>query len=74
MTTVTPVIGHDAAHPGARVVIIGTLGRSALIDRLARDGRLDVSGIRGRWESFLLQTVRDPLPGVSSALVIAAPA
>jgi hypothetical protein len=71
VTSVTPVIGHDAAHPGARVVIIGTLGRSALIDRLAHDGRIDVSGIRGRWESFLLQTVRDPLPGVSSALVIA---
>ena len=71
VTGVTPVIGHDAARPGSRVVIIGTLGRSALIDRLARDGRIDVSGIRGQWESFFLQTVRDPLPGVSSALVIA---
>ena len=53
VTGVTPVIGHDAARPGARVVIIGTLGRSALIDRLARDGRIDVSGIRGQWESFV---------------------
>src|SRR5204862_4246347 len=32
VTTVTPVLGHDTARPGARVVIIGTLGRSALID------------------------------------------
>jgi hypothetical protein len=71
VTAVTPAIGHEAARPGARVVIIGTLGRSALIDRLAREGRIDVSRMRGRWESFLLQTLRDPLPGVSSALVIA---
>ena len=71
VTSVTPAISHDAAHPGARIVIIGTLGRSALIDRLARDGRIEVAGIRGRWESFVLQTVRDPMPGVSSALVIA---
>lgn len=70
VTGVTPSIGHDAARPGARVVIVGTLGRSALVDRLAREGRIDVSAIRGTWESFFLQTVRDPLPGVASALVI----
>jgi len=71
VTTVTPALGHDAAHPGTRAVIIGTVGRSALVDRLAREGKIDVSGIRGRWESFLVQTLRDPLPGVSTALVIA---
>ncbi len=71
VTGVTPAIGRDAARPGARAVIIGTLGRSALVDRLARDGRIDVSGVRGAWESFVLQTVADPLPGVASALVIA---
>src|SRR5262245_13849644 len=71
VTGVTPAIGHDAAPSDARLVIVGTVGRSALIDRLAREGRIDVSAIQGRWESFFLQTVRDPLPGVSSALVIA---
>ncbi len=71
VTSVTPAIVTDPAHPGSTVVIIGTLGGSALVDRLARDGRIDVSGIRGRWECFALQTVRDPLPGVSTALVIA---
>jgi hypothetical protein len=53
------------------VVIIGTVGRSALIDRLARDRKIDVSGIAGKWESFFIQTVDDPAPGVSRALVIA---
>jgi hypothetical protein len=71
VTTVTPALATDAARLGARVVIAGTLGRSALVDRLAREGKIDVSGIRGRWESFVLQTVADPVPGVASALVIA---
>jgi hypothetical protein len=71
VTGVTPVLQHDGPRPGSPVVIIGTLGRSTLIDRLVREGRIDVSGVRGKWESFVLQTLREPMPGVTSALVIA---
>lgn len=53
------------------LVIIGTLGYSGTIDRLAADGKLDVKAIRGEWESYVLQVVRHPLPGVARALVIA---
>ncbi len=52
-------------------VIIGTVGKSPIIDRLAREGKIDVSGIRGKWEAFFLQTVANPVPGIASALVIA---
>jgi hypothetical protein len=54
-----------------KMVLIGTVGRSPLIDQLARAGKIDISGIRGKWESFFLQTVAKPFPGVDSALVIA---
>jgi hypothetical protein len=54
-----------------QMVLIGTVGKSPLIDGLAASGKIDVSGIRGKWESFFLQTVANPLPGVASALVIA---
>ena len=53
------------------VVIIGTLGQSKTIDRLAAAGRLDVNGVRGQWESYVLQVVKNPLPGITRALVIA---
>ena len=56
---------------GPTTIIIGVAGKSPTIDRLAREGKIDVSSIAGKWESFFLQTVRKPLPGVSSALVIA---
>ncbi len=49
---------------------LGTLGRNAAIDRLVRRGRLDVSKLRGAWESFVIATVDDPAPGVPAALVI----
>lgn len=53
------------------VVIIGTLGQSKTIDRLVAEGKLDAGGIRGQWESYVLQVVKNPLPGVEQALVIA---
>jgi len=64
----------DAGAPvtrGTDVVIVGTLGKSALVDRLARAGKIDAKAVRGKWEGYLVQTVRNPLPGVARALVIA---
>jgi hypothetical protein len=56
---------------GIDVVLIGTIGRSPLIDALVRNHKLDVSGIRGQWESALTTVVERPMPGVRRALVIA---
>ncbi|WP_217494477.1 glycosyl hydrolase 115 family protein [Nibricoccus aquaticus] len=53
------------------VVIVGTLGRSALIDDLVARGKLKAEEIRGKWETFVIETVEAPLPGVKRALVIA---
>ncbi len=71
VTSHAPTVVHDEKNLPAQVVIIGTIGKSALIDELVRDKKIDVSSTAGKWESFFLQTVADPLPGVASALVIA---
>ncbi|MBS1566934.1 MAG: glycosyl hydrolase 115 family protein, partial [Bacteroidetes bacterium] len=52
-------------------IIIGTLGQSALIRQLVASGKLHTKGMDGQWESFLLETVDHPLPGMDAALVIA---
>jgi hypothetical protein len=53
------------------VVLIGTIGKSRIIDRLIRERKIDVSAIEGKWESTLIQVVAHPLPGVARGLVIA---
>ncbi|MFE9747739.1 glycosyl hydrolase 115 family protein [Saccharothrix saharensis] len=70
---ITSVGGADGptAVPRGDVVIVGTVGRSPLIADLVERGKLDVSGIEGRWETSLQQVVHDPLPGVRRAFVIA---
>lgn len=52
------------------VVLIGTLGQSAFIDRLAGE-HAELAEIRGSWERFVIKTVANPLPGIDEALVIA---
>jgi len=57
--------------PRLAPIIIGTLGKDALLDQLTRSGKIDVTVLNGKWESYLIQTVSDPFPGVATALVIA---
>jgi hypothetical protein len=71
VTGESPSIIHEDESLINNVVIIGTIGKSAIVDRLIQAGKLDVSSIAGKWESFVIQTVTAPFPGVNSALVIA---
>jgi Glycosyl hydrolase family 67 N-terminus. len=44
-------------YPAKGVILIGTIGKSKIIDKLIADKRIDVSEIEGHWESFIIQTV-----------------
>ncbi|MFL6119706.1 glycosyl hydrolase 115 family protein [Actinophytocola sp.] len=71
VTGVRPATSVNDVPAGSEPVLVGTIGVSPLIDGLVRRGKLDVAGIAGKWETSLQQVVRDPLPGVRRALVIA---
>lgn len=70
VTGARPIVSAGTPSSGD-VVLVGTLGRSPLVDGLVAAGKLDVDRIRGKWETSLQQVVRDPMPGVRRALVIA---
>jgi hypothetical protein len=55
----------------ASVIIAGTVGKSPIIDNLVSAGKIDISAIKGKWESFSSQLVANPVDGVNSALVLA---
>ncbi|WP_437493943.1 glycosyl hydrolase 115 family protein [Sorangium sp. So ce1014] len=65
------VVPDEIPESATEVVLIGTLGKSPLIDQLEEEGKLDVSGVTGKWETFVTQIVEDPVEGVERALVIA---
>lgn len=71
VTNRNPLITPEQADAGKNTVIIGTIGKSSIIDRLIRDGKIDITDVAGKWESFLIEVVPEPLPGVANALIIA---
>jgi hypothetical protein len=71
VTGTRPDVDLDRVPRSEDIVLVGTLGRSPLIDRLVRAGKLDVRGVAGKWETSLEQVVVDPMPGVRRAFVIA---
>ncbi len=66
----TPSVVNDAKAGGRNIVIVGTIGKSPLIDQLIKDKKIKTTEISGKWESFFLQVVPRPMPGVDNALVI----
>ncbi|WPU95247.1 glycosyl hydrolase 115 family protein [Mucilaginibacter sabulilitoris] len=53
------------------IVLIGTLGKNDKIDQLVSRKKINVAAIEGKWETYFIQIVQKPFPGVESALVIA---
>src|ERR1035437_7823509 len=70
VTGLSPTITHEENKLGKNIIVIGTIRKSQVIAQLIREKKIDVSEITGKWESFLIQVVPKPLPGVASALVI----
>jgi hypothetical protein len=66
-----PPLVQDPSGWETSAIIIGTIGKSSLVDQLIRARKLNADPIAGRWESSLIQIVEQPLPGVEKALVIA---
>ena len=70
VTGTAPQIENSASGVSP-LIVIGTIGKSPTIDRLIQQGKLNVDGVRGQWESYLVQTIANPFAGVPSAVVIA---
>ncbi|MFL6255625.1 MAG: hypothetical protein ACJ74T_11480, partial [Pyrinomonadaceae bacterium] len=70
VTGARPAVRTDWPAPFSPFVYVGTLGHSPFIDWLARERKLDASELRGKWESFIIATVKNPQPGVPLGLVV----
>ncbi|MBN2166325.1 MAG: glycosyl hydrolase 115 family protein [Marinilabiliaceae bacterium] len=66
-----PELFLDKSPSSKNVIIAGTFGKSELIDKLVSQKVIDPLELKGKWEKFIIKTVRNPLPGIESALIIA---
>ena len=74
-----PAIVTAISSSEKNLIIIGTVGKSKLIAELAGEKELNVDSLKGKWESFLIQSIHSSnetnskslLQGVRGLLVIA---
>lgn len=69
-----PIVRSDGGRidvPGSVAIVVGCIESSPLVQSLETNGKLNSSGIRGKWESFQTSLVQDPFEGCDWALVIA---
>jgi hypothetical protein len=71
VSLVQPALILDTPPKSREFILVGTLGKNPLIDELVTNGRIDVKDVQGKWETFLIQVVEKPFPGVDRVLVIA---
>jgi hypothetical protein len=70
VTGTLPEISFDIAPKSREAIIIGTIGKSQIIDDLIKTKKVDVSEIKDKWETFIIEVIENPVPEVDRALVI----
>ncbi|KAJ7135657.1 glycoside hydrolase family 115 protein [Mycena epipterygia] len=73
VTGIKPTVANfssSAPSHSSFPIIIGTLGKSSLINQIVNSTRLDVSSIENQWEAFMTKVVDNPLPGIAKAYVM----
>jgi hypothetical protein len=71
LTDKRPIITNSDKTLGQYAVIIGTVGKSKLVDQLIRTNKIDTAKWFNKWEAHSIQVIARPLKDVNKALVIA---
>ena len=70
VTDCKAILKHTPQGLSSHAVLVGTLGESPIIDGLVQAGKIEVKDVRGQWETYAIQVVANPVPGVKQGLVI----
>lgn len=64
------IVGKALSDVKNTKILVATVGRSAILDKLSSEGKIDLSKIEGKWESYLWAVI-DGTDGDGETLVIA---
>ncbi len=70
VTGKTPVLYHQVPEAGKNIILAGSLDQSPLIKALVNAKKINTESIKGKWEAYQIQVIKQPFPGVENALVI----
>lgn len=70
VTGTKPTVSTQLPGVADYAVFMGTLGQNPLIDKLVATHKIDVAALRGKWESYTVLTVENPVRGIKHGLVL----
>lgn len=65
-----PEILTKAEELAGTTIIAGTIGNNDIIDSMITAGTLDVTEIQGKWETYKIQVVENPVDNVNQAIIV----
>ncbi len=65
-----PVVSTIDNFQANNIIIVATVDKNPLINKLVTEKKLNVDGLKDKWEQFIIKTIDKPFPGVKQALVI----
>jgi len=65
-----PDLIHFISSSEKNIIIIGSIAQSFLIKQLIQSRKINTDNIKGRWEAYQVQVIRNPFKGVEKALLI----
>lgn len=71
VTNAEPELIINNSAEKKEIIIIGTITKNPLIDKLIVEGKLDVKDVTGKREVFVIDVIENPFQGVEKALIIA---
>ncbi|WP_276484918.1 glycosyl hydrolase 115 family protein [Paraflavitalea pollutisoli] len=69
VTGIQPAIVHEIPAKAERLILIGTAGKAAILDRIKRS--FSTHPLTGKWEAYQWSILQQALPGIRQTLVIA---
>lgn len=70
VTGVRPEV-YNTVCSTSQLIIAGTIGKSAILDQMEQEGKINLEEVKGKREVYYFQLVKNPIPYVEQALVIA---
>jgi hypothetical protein len=67
---IKPQLTNKITASNKTIIIIGSVEQSSLIKQLVQQKKINNGSIKNKWEAFQIQTIRNPFPGITDALVI----
>ncbi|MEO8406664.1 MAG: glycosyl hydrolase 115 family protein, partial [Chitinophagaceae bacterium] len=65
-----PGLVNSVPSSAKNLIIIGSTDKSSLIKQLISSKKLNTSSINGKWEAYQVQSITNPLKGITNALIM----